>query len=300
MKSTKSFACIASTLLSLAVLASASFAKTHPLSQPSGLAVASNGDLYVANEGGNELLVYNTAYSQIPSKTITQGINKPAAVSFDSQGNLWVGNLLPSDTQYEYFSEYSAAGKQINIAISEGYFEYFYPTLAVDGVGNVWATPYYETQDSVSAFNAPSPYPSGLMDSIYIQPGNYTSVAARGPWVAFGTLTNASWELVGPFLTNFPQGYLGSSESVPAGVVAMAFDANFTLYVAGQTGSGDVGIQFINVPAGGSPVNNITVDYVPSGMAADSVHQRLYVANSNTNQIQVYSTTTFQLLATIQ
>jgi DNA-binding beta-propeller fold protein YncE len=35
-------------------------------------------------------------------------------------------------------------------------------------------------------------------------------------------------------------------------------------------------------------------------MAADSVHQRLYVANSNNNQIQVYSTTTFQLLTTIQ
>jgi DNA-binding beta-propeller fold protein YncE len=72
------------------------------------------------------------------------------------------------------------------------------------------------------------------------------------------------------------------------------------LYVAAQNGFGDTGIQFINVPAGGAPINNITLNYVPSGMAADSVHERLYVANSNTNQIQVYSTTTFQLLTTIQ
>jgi len=138
------------------------------------------------------------------------------------------------------------------------------------------------------------------MDSLYIQPGNYTALAARGPWVAFGTLTNASWELVGAVLTNSTQGYFGSSVSEPSGVVAVTFDANFMLYVAAQNGFGDTGIQFIDVPAGGSPVNNITLSYVPSAMAADSVHQRLYVANSNNNQIQVYSTTTFQLLTTIQ
>jgi len=55
------------------------------------------------------------------------------------------------------------------------------------------------------------------MDSLYIQPGNYTAVAARGPWVAFGTLTNAVWELAGAVLTNYPQGYFGSSESEPSG-----------------------------------------------------------------------------------
>ncbi len=300
MKSTNRVARIAATLLCLAVFVSASFAKTYPLNQPSGLAVATNGDLYVANEGGNEVLVYSADYSQIAGKTITQGINSPTAVAFDGQGNLWVGNLLPSETQYEYFSEYSAAGKQINPAISEGDFESFYPTLAVDGVGDVWALGIYKGEDCVFASNAPTPYPTGLMDSLYIQPGNYTAVAARGPWVAFGTLTNAVWELAGAVLTNYPQGYFGSSESEPSGVVALTFDANFMLYVAAQNGFGDTGIQFIDVPAGGSPDNRITLSYVPSGMAADSVHQRLYVANSNTNQIQVYSTTSFQLLTTIQ
>jgi len=103
MKSTNRVARIAATLLCLAVFVSASFAKTYPLNQPSGLAVATNGDLYVANEGGNEVLVYSANYSQIAGKTITQGINSPTAVAFDGQGNLWVGNLLPSETQYEYF-----------------------------------------------------------------------------------------------------------------------------------------------------------------------------------------------------
>ena len=91
MKSTNRVARIAATLLCLAVFVSASFAKTYPLNQPSGLAVATNGDLYVANEGGNEVLVYSANYSQIAGKTITQGINSPTAVAFDGQGNLWVG-----------------------------------------------------------------------------------------------------------------------------------------------------------------------------------------------------------------
>jgi hypothetical protein len=43
--------------------------------------------------GGNDILVYNTAYAQASAKTITQGVINPTGVAFDSQGNLWVSNL---------------------------------------------------------------------------------------------------------------------------------------------------------------------------------------------------------------
>jgi hypothetical protein len=301
MKSTSNSARIAGTLLCLALFASASFAKTHPLNQPSGLAVASNGDLYVANEGGNQILVYTPTYTQSAAKTITQGVNSPTAVDFDPQGNLWVANLIPSRTAFLYFSEYSPAGKQINTAISENNFEYAVPMLAVDGVGDLWVAPLDNNQDSIFAFNAPSPYPAGLIDPVYSKAGDYTAVAARGPWVAFGTGSTASWSLVGATLTGLTgNGLFGSSETVPDGVAAMTFDANYMLYVADPNGGGQVGIQFINVPAGSPGVNNITLTYVPSALAADSARGRLYIANAFTNQIQVYSTTTFELLATIQ
>jgi|SRR5208337_776223 len=304
MKSTNaSFArTTAAIVLCLALFASASFAaKTHPLNQPSGLAIASNGDLYVANEGGNQILVYSPTYSQVAGKTITDDINSPTAVAFDAQGNLWVANLIPSRTQFLYFSEYSPTGAQINTAISQNNFEYAVPMLAVDGVGDLWTAPLNNNQDSILAWNAPSPYPAGLIDPIYLKAGDYTAVAARGPWVAFGTGTTASWSLVGTTLTGLTgNGLFGSSETVQDGVTAMTFDANFMLYAAVPNGAGQVGIQFINVPAGSPGAVEISLSYVPSALAADSIRGRLYIANALTNQIQVYSTTTFELLETIQ
>jgi DNA-binding beta-propeller fold protein YncE len=72
------------------------------------------------------------------------------------------------------------------------------------------------------------------------------------------------------------------------------------LYTAVPNGAGQVGIQFINVPAGSPAAVEISLSYVPSALAADSTRERLYIANALTNQIQVYSTTTFGLIATIQ
>jgi hypothetical protein len=294
---------LATTLLCLAVFASASFAKTQPLNQPNGLAVASNGDLYVANEGGNQILIYDTSYSQLAGKAITKGVNQPLAVAFDPLGNLWVANVVPKEPGTEYFSEYSPAGKQINAAYANNNTEYDVPALAVDGVGDIWtAQPGDNGQDLIAAYNAPSPYSVGFLTRLYSADGEYTAVAARGPWIAFGTASNASWGLVGTLLSGVQgTGHLGSSEACPGGVNAMTFDANDVLYLAGQNDFGDTYIQSINVAAGATPViSSITLNFVPSALAADSVRGRLYIANPATNQIQVYSTTTFELLTTIQ
>jgi hypothetical protein len=164
----------------------------------------------------------------------------------------------------------------------------------------MWTALLVDNQDAIVAWNAPTPYPTGLLDPLYTQAGGYTAVAARGPWIAFGTGTTATWGLVGPTLTNFAKGFFGSSETVQDGVAAMTFDANFMLYTAVPNGAGQVGIQFINVPAGSPAAVEISLSYVPSALAADSTRERLYIANALTNQIQVYSTTTFGLIATIQ
>ena len=39
----------------------ASFAATKPLNSPQGLALDSKGNLYVANNGGNQILIYTPA-----------------------------------------------------------------------------------------------------------------------------------------------------------------------------------------------------------------------------------------------
>ena len=70
MKSANTFARIACTLLCVCAFTSASFAATKPLSYPRGLAVDGKGNLYVANSGGNDILVYNPNYVQVTAKTI--------------------------------------------------------------------------------------------------------------------------------------------------------------------------------------------------------------------------------------
>jgi len=64
-----------STLLSLLLFAAPSLAAANPHNQPKGLAADSHGNLYVANPGANQVLVYNPNFQQIT--TISQFVNTP-------------------------------------------------------------------------------------------------------------------------------------------------------------------------------------------------------------------------------
>lgn len=302
MNSAKIFARIAAALVCLA--ASASLAATHPLNQPMGLAVDAKGNLYVANHGGNQILVYNPTAQQMTAKTITTNINGPMHLTFDAQGNLWVANLNSGSTSVEYFSEYGPNGKPINTAYtSNAGASFIVPAFAVDGVGDFWISDIEGTgQPFLVAQNGPGIYNGGgVIDVFYEQPGTYTAVAAHGPWLAMGTATSASWELVGSLLGgNLDLHFLGSSGNPGNGVLAMIFDNNGNLYYATDQGYGVSGVWFVNIPTAAAPSLNVNVGYRLSGMAVDSVHGRLYLSNASTNKIEIYSTSTWLLVGTIQ
>ena len=302
MNSAKIFARIAAVLLCLA--ASASFAATYPLNQPMGMAVDAKGNLYVANHGGNQILVYNPSAQQMTAKTITKNVNGPLQLTFDALGNLWVTNLVSGCTSKEYFSEYGPNGKQINTAYTSNAGDNFIvPAFAVDGVGDLWIS---DTDGSGQPFlvaqNGPCAYSGGgVIDVFYEQAGTYTAIAAHGPWIALGTATSASWELVGSLLGgNGDLRLLGSSGNPGNGVLAMTFDNNSNLYYATNEGFGVSGVWFVNIPAAAAPSLNVNVGYLLSGMAVDSAHGRLYISNASTNTIEVYSTSTWLLVGTIQ
>jgi DNA-binding beta-propeller fold protein YncE len=106
LKSTFAFARIAAVAVaSILSFTSISIAASHPLNSPQGLAVAANGNLYVANTGGNQVLVYSPAHAQLTAKTITANISSPASVAFDPSGNVWVANTASSS-----ITEYSSNG----------------------------------------------------------------------------------------------------------------------------------------------------------------------------------------------
>lgn len=296
-------------LLLLCLAASASQAATHPLNFPRGLAVDAKGNLYVANTGGNQILVYNPSGQQMTAKTITTNINSPMQPTFDPQGNLWVANIVPASDQ-EYFTEYGPNGKQINTAYTANSNRLsFNPgAFAVDGAGNLWISGIDpQVYFALMVQNGPSPYNGGgIVDSYFeIRGDQYTAVAARGPWIAVGAFTgfsySVSWEQAGSLLGGNPDhASLGSSGNAENGVIAMTFDNNSNLYYATAENFGVSGVWFVNLATGAAPVLPINVGYFIYGLAVDSVHGRLYISNARANSIAVYSTSTWLQIATIQ
>jgi len=61
-----------------------------PLNAPSGIIFDTQGSLYVANYGTNQILIYNPQLVQTSS--ISRGLSGPSRLAFDSVGNLYVSN----------------------------------------------------------------------------------------------------------------------------------------------------------------------------------------------------------------
>lgn len=276
---------IASTLLCLCVLASASFAAKKPISYPRGLAVDAKGNLYVANSGGNDILVYNTAYTQTAAKTITQGISNPTGVAFDLQGNLWVSNYGTSNGGANgSISKYTDGAQVTSASITSGILG---PgALALDGLGDVWVQ-----NDNVNV-------------TVYSQFGETVkTIAPPGGAFVFGLTANQGWVTMGgnnqtSFFHTTPllageEGYVELYGGENNGI-ALASDANSNVYMANSDGT--VNIAYSNQYFASTFIN---VGFSPSGIAVDNVHGRLYIANYNANQIAVYSTSG-SLLHTIE
>jgi DNA-binding beta-propeller fold protein YncE len=266
---------ITSTLLCLCVLASAGFAAKKPISYPRGLAVDAKGNLYVANSGGNDILVYNTAYVQTSAKTITQGISNPTGVAFDAQGNLWVSNYGTSNGGANGSVSKYTDGKQITGAsITNGILG---PgALAVDGLGDVWVQ-----NDSVNV-------------TVYSEFGEVVkTIAPPGGAFVFGLTASQGWVSMGGnnqtssiHTTPFLAGEQGVYEAVGgSNGIVLASDANNNVYMGNSDGT--VNIYFLSSDVAYTFIN---VGFEPSGLAVDSVRGRIYVANYNANQILVYST----------
>jgi streptogramin lyase len=121
---------IAAVLLCLAALASASFAAS-PLNNPTALAVDMSGNLWVANQGGNNILKFNPSYVFQPKATITAGISAPTGIAFDPAGNLWVVDSVDGEvTEYTNGVQNTAATITAGLVNPLG--------IAIDGLGNIW------------------------------------------------------------------------------------------------------------------------------------------------------------------
>ena len=263
---------IAFVLMSLFVFGAASFAATKPLNAPVGLALDSKGNLYVANEGGNEVLVYNPSYQQLPGRTISASLNGPTGVAFDPYGNLWVCNVNSSQIyQYsptgEFLQQFPSESLQYPVAIS------------IDGIGNLWVQSSNQTLQlySLSLFNQ-------LLNSATassLQVNYFLGIATHGSQYALGSDQGFQLSPIDLFIE------VNDTEHNPVAGLngnSLAFDASGNLYVGNLNGT----VDYYNVKTKTStPFATLTY---PKGIVVDNARDRVYISDVITSQIHVFNT----------
>lgn len=286
---------IAPILLCLFALASASFATTvkiNPLNEPNGLAVDAQGNLWVANTGDNNVVVFKPSYAQTTAETITAGISHPVGVAIDPLGNLWVANYDQSNGGSQgSITEYTA-GVQDDPVITDGVS--FPEGLAIDGAGNIWVQ---NGGNNVTVYAQPVLTHAGVPTLVqtFGLTGPIYGIAVSQGTIGWGT---ASSVLFGSTTTaigsNNPEGLLARTESPTEDMsLAIATDASGNFYIANY--NGQVNVLHTN----NSQTTLVDLKFSPAGIAIDNVRGRVYISNFNGNSIAVYSTAGV-LLHTIQ
>jgi hypothetical protein len=245
---------------------SANSAGQYALNGPRGLAVDSKGNLYVANQSGNEILIYNDKYKQQTGRTITTNISTPTSVALDPYGNIWVANYANSS-----ITEYSSSGQQNTSATITGGIN-GPNSLAVDGLADIWVENSYE---SVNIYAA-----DGSFIKTYSPNTPIFGIATRDQYFAWGGTNYVTRLVTGQYLAGNNDGLYNDDDEG----LACAFDAAGDLYVANANNT----ITYYNTAFDGYGFVNLS--FAPAGIAVDSPRSRIYVSNQNGNSIAVYNT----------
>jgi serine/threonine protein kinase, bacterial len=103
------------------------------LDDPIGLTESKSGDLYVANAGASQILVYDSKNQPLGSKTITDGVDQPAGLVFDKAGNLYA-----SERSSDEVTVYNSSGKLVKTLHTDSSSGYSPSGVAISSSGEIW------------------------------------------------------------------------------------------------------------------------------------------------------------------
>lgn len=249
-----------------------------PLNVPSGITFDSHGNLYVANNGTNQILIYNADLVQTSS--ISQGLSGPNRLAFDSLGNLYVSNGNNNS-----ITVYDPSGNQITSKTITNRINR--PLgVAVDPSGNVFVS--NNGTNNIAAYNSDGVLIGTLSRDNhhrFVAPG---VMAVLGPNIYIGTgptvgqsYTNSyNIDLLLTGRAKEIQTYFDTFDEGPTGI---AFDSASNVYID---------YFYTGTAVKYSPVNNIllTIKYADygqgEGIAVDQ-QGNIYIA-FGPNTINVY------------
>ena len=283
------------------------------LNGPNDLKLAANGDLYVANYGAGQVLVYSPNASgqyTSPPSALTSSLVNPVRLAFGPSGTIVAGELFVADVGSNSVAVFDSTGNLLTNAAITGLTRPL--GVTVDGNGNVYVAENQGTTNDIKVFAyiagptaAPQLLTTQTQDASTPTPVLFTSVGALaynghdivvgiGSPSAIGFYTPAQMSGLAP-----PPPAQAPITNGISGPVGLAFDSASNLYVsnyysntvtqyAAQAGTVPTypttpSAFALTLPSGMTPALQ-----TPEGVAVDG-SGNVYVDNSPNNFIYVYN-----------
>jgi hypothetical protein len=251
-------------LLLFALLAVCFAVPAHAqLNDPNGLAFDSAGNLWVANEGANNVLELNPTTGAVLN-TITAGISGPTRLVFDGAGNLYVTNFT-TGTITVYNKSRTLTRTISGLSHPLG--------VAVDAYGDIYAA--NNLSNNLVAYNAAGDLVETLTQDKsgvpFTAPG---ALAISGPDIYAAVIGGdvISYN-IGNFLTDFPIEITKYTDSVSTGPTGILVRGNIYVSNAGTpsiTVYSPAGVLLRTLDGGAITPTTINFDTTPGGSAIAS------------------------------